>query len=355
MGKKYIYNCAYILGSISIFLYLVKGPLVFLILFYFFSLFGFFSDKISIKKLFLFTLSFLLISLFGFFNVNFKDNEYFLTIFSFISCMGTALLLFRSSSSVNLTKYHYIFFALYVCFFVNQYGFIDPELYNDIFASSSRNIVSAYLNLLLISYVISCYRFNVTPSIFLPLFNIFICFFLYGRTGIVLSILLLLTIFIKFFYSKINLFICIFFAIFVFLGYSIVEFYFLEKTGFVQGAISERSIVFNEYVGSLNDYKNIIFGSNIYNCCSYLASLNFNLHNSFLFAHSRFGLVGILFVVGLFVLIFKSKNILYITLFLLICFRYFYDQLGFFQIFDVTLFYLLISVLNISKNTNYKL
>ena len=194
MEKKYIYNFAYILGSLSLFLYLVKGPLIFLIFFYFLSLFGFFSETLSKKNLFLFILSFLLLSFVGFFSVNFKGNEYFLTIFSFISCLGVALLLSRSSSAVNLTKYHYILFALYVCFFIYQYGFSDPELYNEIFAASSRNIVSAYLNLLLISYAISCYQFNMKPSIFLPLINIFICFFLYGRTGIILAILLFLTI-----------------------------------------------------------------------------------------------------------------------------------------------------------------
>ena len=81
-----------------------------------------------------------------------------------------------------------------------------------------------------------------------------------------------------------------------------------------------RSYIWNDYINSLNNLKNIIFGpptKDLY----YVEMFKNNLHNSYLTIHSLFGIVGIFTVIILSIrcILYCIKDAKWLTLICLVC------------------------------------
>lgn len=342
LSKETIYNLIYILGAFFIFIYFLNGGLVFFIIYVFLGMLGFlFFQSYNLIYLSIFIFNIFLLFVFGWGSVNFKINYFFINILYLLSSVGFVLLLISMKNPVLITKINYSIISIFVLFYLFFLGFDNPDLYNNIFENRSRNVVSAYLNFLLIIYIISCYLDDKKVNFYLVWLNFLLGIILFGRSGIILSFgLLVLSIF--YFSNKkyLNFYLISFLILFIFFG-DFLYTYLNENTNFVLGSESERSIVLSEYISGIVHLKDIVLGVDISKCCSYLPFLDYNLHNSFLYFHSRFGIYSLFLLLISIFWVLISKNLFFIILFALMLFRYFYDELGFFSSFDIALFYLI--------------
>lgn len=343
-SKQNLGELFFVVANLFLFLYLVVGGFLFLSGYYLIIILG----AIFFGRFNLFIFSIILINLccmlfFGLLSVNFEFDKLLLYILGFLSSFSYGIYLVSLSNKVFLTKFVYLLFASYISYFVVRNGFSNIELFNEIFFGSSRNLVSGVLNLLLVNIMVSSYFNNKKLSLIYYILNIVLCFVLFGRTGIFISLFLLV---LGLYFSGKNRFLIGFVSVVFTFIYFFQEKIFLfldENTNFGQGLSSPREIIKGEYINSVQTISDFFWGSNIYNCCSYLATLEYNLHNSFLFMHSRFGFYVFIFNIFIFIFLAYRAKWFFIFLYFVVVFRYFYDQVGLFSVLDLTLFYVLIA------------
>lgn len=334
----------FIVSNLLLFLYLIFGGFTFLSLYYALIIFGaFFSGKTNVIILFFIITNIFFMLVFGMISKNFDFYKIFLYIIGFISSFSYAILLTALDDKSKATKIIYILFSSYIIYFFSINGIYSIESFNNIFFGSSRNIVSSFLNLLLINIIASSYIEKKEVNIFFYILNFILCFFLFGRTGIAVSGLLLVLGLYLSKYKKIYFYIIFILLLFCFLYQEIIFSIINQYTNFGMGLESPREIIFDEYINSFQTISDFFRGVNIYNCCSYLAAFDYNLHNSFLFMYSRFGLYLFPFIIICILFVISSRSLTLITLTLIIFFRYFFDQIGLFSILDFSLFYIIIS------------
>jgi len=346
LDKDIAYSFLLLLGSFCYLIYLSVGSFLFLAVFF---LVGFILYdvviKLKIKKevYFFYLLSIFTFIFIGAFSPNSDFQKLILSLLYIISCISFALNLCFNKYNIVVSKILFIGFSVFLFFNFISMGFFSFESFNNIFHSSSRNVVSAVLIFLLLNLILITNNKGKELSLFYFFACLFFCIFLYGRTGIFISILLL--------FFKIGTY-CknIYSVFFIFLIFMVGSLYadnllnFMESnTNLSRGLESPRSLILREYYQSvfLNN-ENILFGADIGKCCQYAVTFNENLHNSFLYAHSRFGFVSVLYMIFSTVLIFLTKKFMIIFIYCILVLRYFYDQLGFFGIFDITFYILMI-------------
>ncbi|MCG9516854.1 hypothetical protein MCL26_17290 [Acinetobacter pittii] len=346
--KDFVWAFVLFLNLIIYFLYLKTGSHIFLGLYFAsgFSLFFiFFQEKINIKILIIFMLMVAFFSIFGLmsqefpFYINLYNELY--GIVAFIS----AYILFLNKYSVSLVKLIFSLYASFVFYHVYKLGFNDPDLYNNLLEGSSRNYLSAIFILLLVLLILVHEKNKEKLSIIYPLVNFLGCVALFGRSGIVFSLLILLYFSYKKFGLKIFLLILTAILGMVFYKLNIIENIFLEKTNFVNGVSSERTIFLSEYLANIT-YKpyDLFFGRRLQSCCEWILLFNSNPHNSFIMGHIRYGIFHTLFSIGILIYILLSRNLTYIFLGFVVLSRFFVDQLGLFTAFDIVLFFLLLLI-----------
>lgn len=344
-NKDLFYLVFLLIGSLSYLIYLSVGSFIFLSLFF---IIGFFlylklKDLYINGKFFIFSLlSFFIFLVFGLFSPNYDFQKLVLSLLYMITCMGYAINFIFNKYNLICLKIIFWGFVVFLLFNILKMGFFSFEEFNNIFHSSSRNVVSAVLIFLLLNLILISHQNKKDLSFIYYIFTLFFCILLYGRTGIVISFILLIY---KLLSSMKNIFYLILTAIFFLISIFYLDYFlqFLEEnTNLSRGLESPRSLIFSEYFQAtiVND-KNILFGSSIAQCCQYAVLFNQNLHNSFLYAHSRFGLISIFYILISTVFIIFTKRFLIIFIYSVLVFRYFYDQLGFFGVFDIT-FYIVI-------------
>lgn len=235
----------------------------------------------------------------------------------------------------------YIFFIWYFIFTVFL-GFNNIDIYNNILPGYSRNILSAIVIFLTFNLALSYYQVNQKTPIFYIILCFLTCLFLLGRSGIIVSSLFL--IFHMFFYYKNNLnllFLFLFLFYFIF-GFDVIG-YLQDHSNFKNGLESSRSDLIDEYMtGLFYSNESVFFGRDYDECCSLALSYNGNIHNSFLSGHAKYGVLHTIFTIFLLIFIIFFRN-WYITLLAFLIFiRYFYDQMGFFGIYDISILYLIL-------------
>lgn len=331
----------------SYFLYLKFENYIFLLCYFFIGLLSLFAiRKVSKSKL---VISIAIISIFLIFSILSRENSFILNaynvllgVFAFLS----AYILYLSDKFYNYIKIMFWAYSAMILYYFYIFGLSDPNLYNDIFVKGSRNYVSAIYIFILCLLILSCDRYGIKISFVYPLTTFLGCVILYGRSGIVISLLLMLYLYFfnkRYLIAKLSV-IGVIVMVIVYNAEQLTLF-FIEKTSFAYGVESERSVMIQEYMNGISSgLDNFIFGVMLDECCLTIKSFDGNPHNSFIAGHIRYGIFHLIFVIGVMLYIFLSRNILYIFIFFIYCLRLFIDQLGFFSPLDIVVFYIIFLV-----------
>lgn len=265
-----------------------------------------------------------------------------------ITSLLAAYFYINSGKGVGIAKLSFYLYSLFLFYFIVKFG-SNGEAYNEILEGSSRNYLSAISIFLTINiYVQLIYRSKLL-LIHPALINFILCVLLFGRSGIALSLVILLFVIyarsIKLFMASV-----FFLGVFALAYISNIILYLDSKTNFAIGLESERSIFRAEYLRGIFYNFDFLVGRKISECCSYIQSFG-NPHNSFIMGHMRYGIFHTVFSILILVFVFLKRDFLILFLVLIIFSRYFLDQLGLFAFFDYVLFGLIfISILGRKKN-----
>lgn len=211
----------------------------------------------------------------------------------------------------------------------------DPESFNDFLAGSSRNVLSAILIALTIGYIVSR-RVRGREIKLLPIIGQVVAnFFLFGRTGIVISFLILLIVAIaeKRILFLVSLVLALIFGSAYF--FSEILIYIASNTNFESGFETPRVALNLAYFQTIDVYE-VFFGRDLSSIDAYKV-YDGNPHNSLLRLHSQFGFSVFVFLLlsalSLFFLI-KDRKFLFLSLFFVVYLRSVLDVVYFFNLFD---------------------
>lgn len=313
-----------IIGYSPLLLYLFRGvpariqkPIVFL---FFISIFG---------------------SLFTFINHGFPSIIYLVHTFIQLSIV---VLIFKNKISEQVPLF--IFFAFCVLVFY-QYSILDDI--NEIFPESSRNTVS-WIGLVLCGmyYLLSALNMKGVKSP-IPLFVLFIlCVFSQGRSGILVSLMLLIAHYLFNFQNNRKLWVQVsqkLLLLLLFLGV-ILNYYstFEERLDYLNDKKLEsegRYDLLQSYVNSI-DYVTIFTGVSL-KSIPVFKSYNYNPHNSYITCHINFGFMALFMYAFLIFALIKgmmNKAKYFITsIYLCIILRVLTDKLVFVGNFDYLIYF----------------
>lgn len=287
----------------------------------------------------------------SFYNNNYRFQDYFLIL----QYIGIGLLLIRYKLNYKIISY---FFFLYVFFFI--YHMVTGTHPDNIF-SVSRNNISVFMILQVVLLYISMYQNNLPIKLYPSIILVILCIWAIGRSGILVSIILLLGILLYLqIYNKKNVFKNILLIILLLsLFYIFINYFY----GFINGAVertsrlgmkdTSRLAINEEYLRvALLSFENFFFGFYLYD--NFIFSLfGYNLHNSYARLHSFFGIVGVLIFFVLIVKTFykyiKIKNYLFLLLFTILLIRMTTDIAAFHGPFDPLIYFFTMSSFIVSK------
>lgn len=297
-----------------------------------------------INKIFLLGLI-IVLSLFLFFSFLSNTYPYYVNMYNLlygiISLIG-AYTLFRVSHAEKYIKFVFWLYTALVYFYIVKFGFGNPDLYNEVFSGSSRNYVSATYIMILVLLATAYEKSKSIVPLIYPLITLIACVFLFGRSGILLSLAITFLILIKQKNHYVTGFLVLIIASMVAIKFNQISDFVLSKTNFSTGVDSLRSNVIGEYLHQIT-YSNsdILLGRRISSCCTWITLLDGNPHNSFIMGHIRYGIIHIIFSLCILIYIFLSRNLTFIFFGLIIFGRMFVDQIGLFTGFDIVLYYLM--------------
>lgn len=291
-------------------------------------------NKIKISYIFYPLLIFFILFIFSLLS----EAEFNASFFSLIMVFFNTVLYTSLSSSRLLTKlvsFAFLFFSIIVFLLGVKSGF-EPDYGNNILDSASRNYVSAILIIYFIAYSVLCLINKVNISVLLSIFLVINCIFLYGRTGTIISILLL--IFVLF--VRLNKFIFYFSTIVSLFIFGLIYNYIIENTGFSGGLDTPRNQMLVEYFYNMSS-KDVFFGRSFYECCTTIVAYGVNPHNSFIAGHHVFGIFHWIIAVAILIILAFARCYYFVFLLLVIYLRYWYDVLGLFYLLDFPIFIML--------------
>lgn len=341
IDKKILSNILVFFQFSLIVLHIITSDLIYYIGLVFFIplniIYLFDNLKITIKQIFYFLFFIFIFLVFGLIGHT-GLNELFVSWFMLVLSITLSLIVFEKSNIKIVICFLY-FLNLYVLFVGYQNEF-DPLFGNDIFLNKSRNYVSATIALFTLLYLTLARYYNKKIDPFLLILLLVNCIFLYGRSGIVVGFfILLLGLYYRF--GK-TFTILMSLAALIFLG--LIYEFILSATNFSEGLDTPRTLLREEYLNSIfiSSYD-FVFGADIQHCCNTIAFYGFNPHNSFILAHSIYGLSSVLFVILASLLVFLSKRVDFIFIYIILLLRYSLDSIGIFTYYDIVLFVVLIA------------
>lgn len=240
--------------------------------------------------------------------------------------------IFRGNSAYRMLFYFTLISNMLILYIGYKHQF-NPDFGNSIFINNSRNIVSAYLIFVTIYYLLFCYILDKKISLSILVLLFINCLILYGRTGVVLSSLLLVYGLYKRFGNII--FIGVISTLLISLNF--IYKLIIDSTNFATGIDTPRTILFKEYISGMTT-QDVLFGRSIQHCCSTIVAYSNNPHNSFLMGHSFYGLTHTLLFFMIFTVILWSRKLELIFFSLIIFIRYGVDSFGLFGFPDLVLF-----------------
>lgn len=326
---------------------------IFILFSYFFDSKKYYVNKFSL--FFLFVIFFLFI--YSLLIENYKITRVFFNSFIFLSSWILAVHIsstqFLMKRIVTLLHYSYLLFCFTLLILAIMKGMLFHQYLGIISVGFSYNYISGYLVLMLSLY---CSYFvklkDKIPHGRINAIVVFLlCVLLFGRSGIFLSLLLLLSVFVYNSNKTERMFFIIFSVslfFFVFYFHEIL-FEFILQTKFSEGLESPRHSMIKEYFSLLN-VKTFLLGVNLFDMVT-IEPYDYNPHNSFLLFHSNFGVFG-LFLLYILLLLMFSQNNLWLIIFIFIYFlRGFFDVIILPGILDFILFSIILMV-NSNSNSN---
>lgn len=264
----------------------------------------------------------------------------------------------------DFSKVVFYILLLYIVWFIISgisSGF-SPSDINDYMIGRSRNSVSWFVICISIIYYASVLIENRKLDISCAFISFIICFICFGRSGLLISFLLLsLVCFLRLDQSsyiyKVLLILASFLVLCALFYYLDYIFEFIEtKTNFSKGIESPRSIINKEYLSNM-DTSGIFWGYDP-NKIDMVVTLDGNVHNSYIYFHSRSGFAMLFFFFAIFISIFKYMNTKYfwfiMSLIMLFIIRISVDIVAFPGPFDFVIFYLILSLRKINNITKQK-
>lgn len=307
------------------------------------------SKSFKFNKIYLLALFFIIsISLFYVYIGNYKYSRLIYSVSMFISSCIVAI--FISKSSYLMRRIIIVLQCLFLlfCFFVLFLSFINGvEFYTYIESFSvgfSYNYISGYLILLFSLYCAFFARNeNRIPYGRLQSIIVFLlCVLLYGRSGILLSGLLLVTVFFYNAKAVERIFYSLVFSVLILVVFVFHEIFYdlISQTKFSEGVSSPRFGMLQEYFSLLN-LKTLLFGVDLFDMKT-IAPYDYNPHNSFLYFHATFGIFGFVLFFFMFMKVITVNNWGFTVFLLFFCFRGFFDVIIFPGILDFLFFSLIL-------------
>ncbi|MGD8203040.1 hypothetical protein [Pantoea sp. FN0305] len=303
--------------------------------FFLFCVFYFFKNRVTFHPVVIFT-AFFLVAVFFLFACLSPNENWKLKVFVVFSGL-TFILVSYCLALLDYNKYFYHVFLITLVIIIFRYLMTGDE--NKIFFEASRNIVAAYVIFPAVSAILLSK--NKKRNLTLSFVCLIICFFLKGRTGIILGTLLFfVTIYSYIGWRLVLLLSFLIFPIIIVSGISDFDEVLIKHTNFSEGLKTTRSVIYHEYFTGFSE-SNIFFGR-AFNEMPIIKMLNNNPHNSFILLHSLFGVVPtilmILFFLIVFYLFFKRKKFITALMFMIFPIKALTDSVVFFNLLDVFYF-----------------
>lgn len=218
---------------------------------------------------------------------------FILTLFSSL-CL--AILIRDYDLGCVLIKLPLLLFSLFLLYLFLVLGY-DPDDFNDVFDGYSRNGLGAVLLAFSLGYVWYCYEKRQRPSLILGGLVLFLMLPLYGRANILGGVVVFLLILYMNFGATGWFLLGLIFIVSLIFGFDYISEYLSAKTKFSAGFESPRFEMLQDYF-SETDLSSLFVGTDL-SIVNSIVDHGGNTHNAFLRAHSYFGFVSVVLVIGL--------------------------------------------------------
>lgn len=281
----------------------------------------------------------------------YNGNADFIELLWPVAFMGVSTVLLFGNVSTKMTSLIFFVYCAITVFLIFQRGGADY-----LGGTSSRNSVSVFVVLFLIMHLIAAFQNKKSVPIYYGLIAFVTCFAAIGRSGIIISVVIIcIFCLIRFengqsYIRNIKIFawtiliIVVFYQVIMRLEPELID----NAIGNLmwRGLESKRTIMWSDYLSkSFSSFGNVIFGAKI-SGTQLLDFYNSNLHNSFLMLHAKYGAFVFLIVVVLMIkslfYYYKEKNYFYFSSLVLCIIRMNFDYTNFNGILDTILVVLLL-------------
>ncbi len=267
-------------------------------------------------------------------------------------CMGIAALIYCYKDRFQISWIRAMYFisaGVIICYSIS--GMSAGELFHN----TSRNGVNSFIILYTVFVYLIYINEKQVPYIY-ALLSLVISIWSEGRSGIIVSLMMVVFIFI---YNmgvhkgkKIRT--VFFIAVISVVGYLFVAKYYRDNLYNISrvlkghGLSTSRTQIWAEYIGILFENPwNILFGNrNIRSESVIIKSYAGNLHNSFFMIHSRYGLLPFCFVIWRLCVFVKkclaNRNYMLLILFVVIFTRSMFDWVAFPGVYDIMFYYFIL-------------
>lgn len=291
----------------------------------------------------------LVLGIFSFFNTALRPS-YGNFSYSILMFIFPGFIIAVNRRYINPKWILFLFYAYFIYLIIHE--FILHIDFNILFPAASRNFVGwISIFLCILYYFISINngsKYSLIPSVF----NLFNAILLEGRSGIIVSSLLLVAVIYELHLKKIsakNIALISIFCLLSLWAFYNFDFFFEDKFTYFENKgleNTERDYIWKAYVNSIErEPIKLLIGESPYTRIEF-DLFNNNLHNSFLTGHSYFGILFIITILYTIYLVISNlkNNFLVSSLTLLLLLRAFTDSVLFIQPFDF-LFYATINYL----------
>ena len=281
----------------------------------------------------------------------------FYFLFFIYSIFFALILIAIPDRTYSISKNFFVFLVIWFLFEGLRLGFSSNSL-NEYLSGSSRNIVSAIFLYSTIFLYMAKLNLNKKITMIPALVLFFISLISYGRSGIILSVLIFLSIILYVYFHKLKFKKIIFFffilvvIIYLFINYGTI---LTNNTNLKKGLDSPRFLINMEYIRNL-DTKSVLLGFD-FKKIPIITKFNNNPHNSYINLHYNMGFSLIIFLLVIFINIskiflkcFSIKNLTIIIFIIAYLIRAFFDIISFIGLFDFIFFYIFFSLINTDIN-----
>jgi hypothetical protein len=273
-------------------------------------------------------------------------------IYFFYSFLFALYLTEKKEVSLKVANFFFGFltFFLLINFFIKG---INPKAVNQFLYHSSRNIVSAIFlfstMFLYLSNISSNNKLKLYPSIILIIISVLS----YGRTGIILSFVMFIIIYLFVFFNHFTfkkIIIYVFISAILLIVLFRIHPILINETNLSRGLESKRFMIYSSYLEKIN-LNNVFTGYN-YKQIPVVKSLNNNPHNSFIVFHYNLGFGLILFLLMVFLYFYIGLINFSLRINFIMCFSFIFliraliDTIAFIGMYDFIFFYSLILINN---------